>query len=49
MNVNNKYLAIKGRTSDVGGNIFDTNKRNTTKDRRILIPNVTFSPASAGK
>lgn len=41
MNVNNKYLAINGNTSDVGGKIFDTNKRNTTSDSKILIPNVT--------
>ena len=49
MNVNNRYLAMSGRTSDVGGRIFDTSKRNTTSDSRILIPRVTFSPASAGK
>lgn len=43
-NVNNRYLAINGRTSDVGGKIFETNNKNTTNDRRIEIPNVTFSP-----
>lgn len=42
MKVNSKYLAISGRTKDVGGRIFDTSNRNTTNDRRILIPNVTY-------
>jgi hypothetical protein len=49
MNVNNRYLAMSGRTSDVGGKIFDTSRRNTTSERRMLMPRVTFSPASAGK
>lgn len=48
-NVNSKYFAINGTTSDVGGSIFDTSRRNTTSDRRIEIPRVIFSPASAGK
>jgi hypothetical protein len=42
--VNNRYFAIRGRTREVGGRIFDTNKRNTTNDSRIDMPNVTFSP-----
>lgn len=42
INVNNRYLAISGNTSDVGGKIFDTNKRNTTSDSKILMPNVTY-------
>lgn len=41
INVNNKYLAISGNTSDVGGKIFDTSNRNTTSDSKILIPSVT--------
>ena len=45
MNVNSRYLAMSGNTIDVGGRIFDTSKRNTTSDRRIEMPNVTFSPA----
>ena len=49
MKVNRRYLAIRGSTSDVGGRILDTSKRNTTSDKRMLIPRVTFSPASAGK
>ena len=40
MNVNNRYLAMRGRTSDVGGKIFDTSRRNTTSDRRMLMPEV---------
>lgn len=42
--VNNRYLAINGSTRDVGGNIFDTNNRNTTNDNKIDMPSVTFSP-----
>ena len=42
MNVNNKYFAINGNTSDVGGKIFETNNRNTTNDNNILIPKVTL-------
>ena len=38
MNVNNRYLAMRGRTSDVGGKIFDTSRRNTTSERRMLMP-----------
>ena len=49
MKVNRRYLAMRGRTSEVGGRILETSKRNTTSERRILIPRVTFSPASAGK
>ena len=40
MNVNNRYLAMSGRTSDVGGKIFDTSRRNTTSERRMLMPEV---------
>lgn len=43
MNVNNKYLAINGSTSDVGGRILDTRRRNTTNDSKILIPSVTWN------
>ena len=49
MKVNRRYLAMRGRTREVGGKIFETRSRNTTRERRILIPRVTFSPASAGK
>ena len=49
MKVNSRYLAIRGSTSEVGGRIFETRRRNTTSERRMLIPSVTFSPASAGK
>jgi hypothetical protein len=49
MNVKSRYLAINGSTREVGGRIFDTSRRNTTSDRRMLIPSVTFSPASAGR
>ena len=47
--VNKRYFAIRGSTSEVGGRIFETNRRNTTRESKILIPSVTFSPASAGK
>ena len=43
MNVNNRYLAMRGRTSDVGGKIFDTSRRNTTSERRMLMPEVKSS------
>jgi len=43
--VKSKYLAIKGRTSEVGGRILDTSSRNTTNDSKIDMPRVTFSPA----
>ena len=49
MKVNRRYLAMRGRTREVGGKIFETRSRNTTRERRMLIPRVTFSPASAGK
>jgi len=48
-NVNSKYLAIKGSTNDVGGNIFETNNRNTTNDSKIDMPKVTFSPRSSNE
>lgn len=43
INVNSKYLAMSGNTSDVGGKIFDTSNRNTTSDSKILMPNVTYA------
>lgn len=49
MKVSNKYLAIKGILSEVGGKILETSKRNTTKANKILIANVIFSEHSAGK
>ena len=49
MKVKRRYLAIRGRTREVGGKILETRRRNTTSERRMLIPRVTFSPASAGK
>ena len=45
MKVKSRYLAMSGNTIDVGGRIFDTSSKNTTSDSRILMPNVTFSPA----
>lgn len=45
----NKYLAIKGIVDDVGGKIFETNNKKTTKANRILIASVIFSSASAGR
>ena len=38
MKVKSRYLAIRGSTRDVGGRILLTSNRNTTSDRRILIP-----------
>lgn len=32
---------MRGSTRDVGGRILLTSKRNTTRDRRMLIPSVT--------
>ena len=49
MKVKSKYLAMSGNTRDVGGKIFDTSSRKTTSESKMLMPNVTFSPASAGK
>jgi len=49
MKVKRRYLAMRGRTREVGGKIFETRSRNTTSDKRMLIPRVTYSPASAGK
>ena len=49
MKVKSKYLAIRGNTSEVGGKILETKRRNTTSDRRMEMPSVTFSPASAGR
>lgn len=44
-NVKSRYLAMSGRTSEVGGRIFETRSRKTTSDSRIDMPSVTFSPA----
>lgn len=49
MNVNSKYLAMSGSTREVGGSILETSSRKTTSDSKMLMPSVTFSPASAGK
>lgn len=49
MNVNSKYLAMSGSTNEVGGSILETSSRKTTSDSKMLMPSVTFSPASAGK
>lgn len=49
MNVNSKYLAMSGSTKEVGGSILETSSRKTTSDSKMLMPSVTFSPASAGK
>lgn len=49
MNVNSKYLAMSGSTKEVGGSILETSNRKTTSDSKMLMPSVTFSPASAGK
>lgn len=46
--VNSKYLAIKGSTNDVGGNILETSNKKTTNDSKIDMPKVTFSPARGG-
>ena len=43
--VNRRYLAIRGSTNEVGGNILETSSKNTTSERRIEMPSVTFSPA----
>ncbi len=43
MKVKSRYLAMSGRTSEVGGRIFDTSSRNTTSDRRMLMPVVKKS------
>lgn len=48
-NVVNKYLAIRGIESLVGGKILETSSKNTTKARRIEMPSVIFSEHSAGK
>ena len=45
MKVKRRYLAMRGNTRDVGGKIFDTRRRNTTSERRMDMPKVTFSPA----
>lgn len=49
INVSKRYLAIKGILSEVGGKIFETSNRNTTKANKILIARVIFSEHSAGK
>ena len=47
MKVKSKYLAMRGKTREVGGRIFETSNRKTTRESKMLIPKVTFSPASA--
>ena len=42
MKVKSKYLAMSGKTREVGGRILETKSRNTTKESKILIPNVTY-------
>jgi hypothetical protein len=49
MNVKSKYLAINGIVEEVGGRIFDTNKRKTTIESKTLIVSVIFSPESVGR
>lgn len=44
MKVNRRYLAISGSTSEVGGRILETKSKNTTRERRMEMPRVTFSP-----
>ena len=50
--INNSVIvsfAISGRTREVGGRILETSSRKTTRESRMEIPRVTFSPASAGR
>ena len=47
--VKRRYLAINGIVIEVGGRIFETSRRNTTKASKMDIHMVIFSPASAGK
>jgi len=35
MNVNRRYLAMRGMLTEVGGKIFETRRRKTTRARRI--------------
>jgi hypothetical protein len=49
INVNRRYLAIRGITVEVGGRIFEISNKKTTKAKRMEIDNVIFSPASVGK
>ena len=44
-----RYLAMSGTLMDVGGRIFETRSRKTTRARRIEMHMVIFSPASAGR
>lgn len=37
MNVNRRYLAMRGMLTDVGGKIFETRSKKTTRARRIEI------------
>jgi len=48
-NVKSRYFAMSGTLMEVGGRIFDTRSKNTTRARRIEIHMVIFSPASAGR
>ena len=47
--VKSKYLAIRGTTSDVGGMISASSKKNTVRDSRMEMHSVIFSPESLGK
>jgi hypothetical protein len=40
---------MRGIVSEVGGKIFETNNKNTTKASKMLMAKVIFSSASAGK
>jgi len=49
INVNNRYLAISGIFTEVGGRILETSNRNTIRASSMEIHMVIFSPASAGR
>ena len=44
-----RYLAISGILTEVGGSIFDTSSKNTIRASKMEIHMVIFSPASAGR
>jgi len=48
-NVSSRYLAIRGMVEEVGGRIFETSNKNTTRASRIEMARVIFSEASAGR
>lgn len=41
-----RYLAISGMVSDVGGNIFETSNRNTTKANNMEMVSVIYIASS---